>query len=140
MSPTRKANCSTRPATPARMMVLASSTSAWDSSASALAFSGREKGGYLHLGTLLSRGGSRDRRLATFDCDFELLNIPARNDARVAPEQLLLGLELVQGLLMGAPGLLDLPLGSLNVGSRDHQRRVHLGDLPAGSLDGRPLF
>ena len=67
-----------------------------------------------------------------------MLGHPPR--AGVAPEQLLLGLELVQGLLVGAPGLLDLPLGSLNVGSRDHQPRLNLGDLPASSLDGRPLL
>ena len=86
------------------------------------------------------RNGGRDRSLATFDGDLELLNIATWDDARIASEQLLLGLELVQGLLVGAPRLLDLPLGSLNVGSRDHQPRVHLGDLPASSLDRRPLF
>jgi hypothetical protein len=118
MSPTRKANCSTLPATPARMVVFASSTSAWDSSASALAFSAGSRARYFRLGTRFCRGGGRDRGLATFYGDLELLDIAAWNDARIASEQLLLGLEFVQGLLMGAPGFLDLPLGSLNVGSR----------------------
>ena len=60
--------------------------------------------------------------------------------ARVAPIELLLGLHFVHGLLVGAPGLLDLALGLQDVGPRDHHGRLGFGDLATGRLDGGLLL
>ena len=92
MSPTRKANCSTRPATPARMMVFASSTSAWDSSASALAFSAGRRADTFASAPSFDAVAAVIVAWLTFDGDLEKpLDVPTRDDARVAPEQLVLG-------------------------------------------------
>ena len=120
MSPTRRLNCSTCPLTPARMTVFARSASAWASAASALAFSAGRRRGDLRLGTLFSGCGRRNRAFAALDGDLKLLDIPARHNARVAPLQLLFGLQFINGLLVGALGLLDLAFRLHDVRARDH--------------------
>ena len=46
----------------------------------------------------------------------------------------------VHGLLVGAPGLLDLALGRHEVGPCDHHGRVDLGDPATRRLDGGLLL
>ena len=100
ISPTRSTNCSTRPLTPARTTVFSSSTSAWASAASALAFCGREQRRDPRLGGLFcSRGGS-DRTHAALHKNLELLDFAERDVTRIAPLQFLLGLQFVHGLLV----------------------------------------
>ena len=53
----------------------------------------------------------------------QLLDFPPRHDVGVAPVQLLLGLQLVDGLLQRALRLLDLALGCGEVGFGDDHRR-----------------
>ena len=77
-------------------------------------------------------------RPSTATCS--LLDVPRGDGARVAPIDLLLGLQFVHGLLVGALGLLDLAFGRHDIRSRDHQRRLDLGDLAAGGLHGRLLL
>ena len=101
---------------------------------------GREERGDLRLGTLFGGGGGSDRRLAALDGDLKLLDIPARDDARVAPCSSCLVSSSSNGLLVGAPGLLDLAFRRQDIGPRDHQRGVDLGDLAAGGLRGRLLL
>ena len=60
--------------------------------------------------------------------------------ARVAVVELLLRLQLVQGLLIGALGLLDLAFGRQDVGLRNHLGRVDLGDFASRGLDRRFLL
>ena len=76
----------------------------------------------------------------TFDRELQLLDVPGRDHAGVAPLQLLLRLQFVEGLLVGDPGLLDLALGRSDVGPGDDHFRVDLGDLLPRGVDGRFLL
>ena len=97
---------------------------------------GWKEGGDLRLGTLFGGRGRRNRAFAALDGDLKLLDIPARHNARVAPLQLLFGLQFINGLLVGALGLLDLAFRRHDVSARDHQRGIDLGDLATGGLNG----
>ena len=110
MSPTRSVNCSTRPSTPARTTVFVQIHLGLSQLGLGAGLLGRQESGDPRLGRLLRGGGGVDRALAPLHGDCELLDIPEGDVARIAPIQLLLGLQLVHSLLIGAPGLLDLAL------------------------------
>src|SRR4051812_47309361 len=95
---------------------------------------GWKEGGDLRLSTLSGRSGRSNRALAAFYGDLKLLDVPASHDAGVAPLQLLFGLQFINGLLVGALGLLDLAFRRHNVSARNHQRGVNLGNLATGGL------
>src|SRR4051812_20223488 len=97
---------------------------------------GWKEGGDLRLGTLFGGRGRRNRAFAALHGDLEFFDIPAGNHARVAPLQLLFGLQFINGLLVGTLGLLDLAFRCHDVSARDHQRGVDLGDLATGGLSG----
>jgi len=69
--------------------------------------------------TVFCSSGGSDRAFAAFHGNLKLLDIAARDDTRVAPLQLLLGLQLVQGLLVGALGLLNLAFSLHDIDLRD---------------------
>src|SRR5215203_4405312 len=97
---------------------------------------GWKEGRDLGLGTLFGGRGRRNRAFAALDGDLKLLDIPARHNARVAPLQLLFGLQFINGLLVGTLGLLDPAFRRHDVRARDHHRRINLGDLATGGLNG----
>ena len=75
-----------------------------------------------------------DGALPTLDGQLQLLDVAGRDHARVAALQLLFGFQFVHGLLVGDPGLLDLPVRGGDVGLGDDHFRVDLGDLLARGL------
>src|SRR5215211_5330518 len=95
---------------------------------------GWKEGRDLGLGTLFGGRGCRNRAFAALDGDLKLLDVPARHNARVAPLQLLFGLQFINGLLVGTLGLLDPAFRRHDVSARDHHRRINLGDLATGGL------
>src|SRR5829696_2132677 len=97
---------------------------------------GWKERGDLRLGTLFGGRGRRNRAFAALDGDLKLLDVPARHNARVAPLQLLFGLQFINGLLVGTLGLLDPAFRRHDVRARDHHRRINLGDLATGGLSG----
>src|SRR5215207_9833521 len=97
---------------------------------------GWKERGDLRLGTLFGGRGRRNRAFAALHGDLEFFDVPARHHAGIAPLQLLLGLQFINGLLVGTLGLLDLAFRRHDVSARDHHRRINLGDLATGGLSG----
>ena len=62
------------------------------------------------------------------------LDVAGRDAARIAPLQLPLGLQFVQGLLVRARGLLKLPVGLHDIDPRQHELRLDLRDLATRGL------
>ena len=119
ISPTRSTNCSTRPLTPARMTVLSRSTWACASAASALAFSA---GSSVEIRSSMPCFAAVAAAIApSWPCrtDLQPLDLAERNVARIAPVQLLLGLQFVHGLLVRALGLLELAFGLRDIRPRN---------------------
>ena len=81
----------------------------------------REQRGDPRFGRLLGGGRGIDRALAALDGNLQPLDVAHGDGAGVAPVELLLGLQFVHGLLVGAPGFLDLAFRRQDVGPRDHQ-------------------
>ena len=140
ISPTRSANCSTRPFTPARTTVLSSSTWAWASAASALAFWAGRSDEIRASAACFAAVAAAIAAQAAFDKNLELLDFALRDDTRIASLQLLLGLQFVHGLLVRALGLLDLAFSLQEIGLRHHQLRLDLRNLAPRGLHSRLLL
>ena len=97
---------------------------------------GREQARGPRLGGLSRRGGRIDRALAASHRHLELLDITPRDDARIAPVQLLLGIQFVHGLLERTLGLLDLSFSLRDIELRHHHFRLDLRNLASGGLHG----
>jgi hypothetical protein len=89
---------------------------------------------------LLCGGSGGNGTLAALQSDLELLDVAECDIARIASLELSLGLELVQGLLVGGLGLFNLSLSLQYVGSRNQRLRVSLRNFASCTLRSGLLF
>jgi hypothetical protein len=94
---------------------------------------GWQESGGPRLGGVLCCGGGSNTPFAALHGDFEPLDVAAGDNARVTTEQLLLRLQLIQRLLVGALRLLDLAFGSEDIGPRYRLRRLDLATMRSPS-------
>jgi hypothetical protein len=88
----------------------------------------------------MPRSSGRDFSKLTLGTNFKTLDLAERNVPRIAPIQLSLGLQLIQGLLASARGLLNLAVGLYHVYPSNGHFCVDLHNLAPRRLYGSFLL
>ena len=89
---------------------------------------------------LLCGHGRIDTALSGLDRQLKLFDLTASDDVRAAAIEFLLGLQLVDGLLVGALSLHQLGFGAGKFGAGENHLSVDLDDATADGFNGRLLL